>query len=143
MTRLLYVQGVPIWRNVVALRWIVQIVSAVVVLSTIALFLLNVAREIEARDIPFGFTFLDRAAQIPIGEAVIPYDPSDSYLYGLLVAGTQHDQGVGSGGHPGHGHRHPRRSGSLVAQLAAKPNSARLHRGLPQHSRLSSSCSSG
>ncbi len=87
MTRLLYVQGVPIWRNVVALRWIVQIVSAVVVLSTIALFLLNVAREIEARDIPFGFTFVNRAAQIPIGEAVIPYQPSDSYWYGLVVAG--------------------------------------------------------
>ena len=87
MTRLLYVQGVPIWRNVVALRWAVQVVSAVVVLSAIALFLLNVAREIEARDIPFGFTFLDRAAQIPIGEAVIPYQPSDSYLYGLIVAG--------------------------------------------------------
>ncbi|MCY3908485.1 MAG: ABC transporter permease subunit [Anaerolineaceae bacterium] len=87
MTRLLNVQGVPIWRNVVALRWAVQVVSAVVVLSAIALFLLNVAREIEARDIPFGFTFLDRAAQIPIGEAVIPYQPSDSYLYGLIVAG--------------------------------------------------------
>ncbi len=87
VTRLLYVQGVPIWRNVVALRWAVQVVSAVVVLSTIALFLLNVAREIEARDIPFGFSFLGRAAQIPIGEAVIPYDPSDSYLYGLIVAG--------------------------------------------------------
>ena len=87
MTRLLYVQGVPIWRNVVALRWAVQVVSAVVVLSTIALFLLNVAREIEARDIPFGFTFLNRAAQIPIGEAVIPYQPSDSYWYGLVVAG--------------------------------------------------------
>ncbi|MYA59889.1 MAG: ABC transporter permease subunit [Chloroflexi bacterium] len=86
VTRLLYVQGVPIWRNVVALRWAVQVISAVVVLSTIALFLLNVAREIEARDIPFGFSFLQRAAQIPIGEAVIPYDPSDSYLYGLIVA---------------------------------------------------------
>ena len=87
MTRLLYVQGVPIWRNVVALRWALQIVSAVVVLSVISFFLLNVAREIEARDIPFGFTFLNRAAQIPIGEAVIPYHPSDSYLYGLVVAG--------------------------------------------------------
>ena len=87
VTRLLYVQGVPIWRNVVALRWALQIVSAVVVLSAIGLFLLNVAREVEARDLPFGFTFLDRAAQIPIGEAIIPYQPSDSYLHGLVVAG--------------------------------------------------------
>ena len=87
VTRLLYVQGVPIWRNVIALRWALQIVSAVLVLSAIALFLLNVAREIEARDLPFGFSFLNRAAQIPIGEAIIPYQPSDSYLYGLAVAG--------------------------------------------------------
>ncbi len=86
VTRLLYVQGVPIWRNVIALRWALQIVSAVVVLSAIALFLLNVSREIEARDLPFGFSFLNRAAQIPIGEAIIPYQPSDSYLYGLAVA---------------------------------------------------------
>ncbi len=86
VTRLLYIQGVPIWRNVIALRWALQIVSAVVVLSAIALFLLNVAREIEARDLPFGFSFLDRAAQIPIGEAIIPYQPSDSYLHGLVVA---------------------------------------------------------
>ena len=86
VTRLLYVQGVPIWRNVIALRWALQIVSAVVVLSAIALFLLNVSREIEARDLPFGFSFLNRAAQIPIGEAIIPYEPSDSYLYGLGVA---------------------------------------------------------
>ena len=86
MTRLLYVQGVPIWRNVIALRWALQIVSAVLVLSAIALFLLNVAREIEARDLPFGFSFLNRAAQIPIGEAIIPYQPSDSYLHGLVVA---------------------------------------------------------
>ena len=86
VTRLLYVQGVPIWRNVIALRWALQIVSAVLVLSAIALFLLNVAREIEARDLPFGFSFLNRAAQIPIGEAIIPYQPSDSYLHGLVVA---------------------------------------------------------
>ena len=68
------------------LQWAVQIVSAVLVLSTLALFFTNVAREVEARDIPFGFGFLDRSAQIPIGESVIPYDPSDSYLYGFLVA---------------------------------------------------------
>ena len=86
VTRLLYVQGVPLWRNVVALRWALQVVSAVLVLSAIALFLLNVAREIEARDLPFGFSFLNRAAQIPIGETIIPYEPSDSYLHGLVVA---------------------------------------------------------
>ena len=86
VNQLLYVQGVPFWRNVVVLRWAVQIVSAVLVLAATAGFIGNVAREIDARDIPFGFSFLERAAQIPIGEAIIPYDPSDSYLYGLIVA---------------------------------------------------------
>ena len=86
MVTLLYVDGIPVWRNIVVLRWVVQIVSAVLVLSALAFFFVNVSREIEARDIPFGFSFLDRAAQIPIGETIIPYDPSNSYLYGFAAA---------------------------------------------------------
>ncbi|MCY4115201.1 MAG: ABC transporter permease subunit [Chloroflexi bacterium] len=86
MNRLLYVQGVPFWRNVVVLRWAVQIVSAILVIAVIAGFFGNVSREIAARDIPFGYGFLDREAQIPIGESIIGYHPSDSFAYGLLVA---------------------------------------------------------
>ena len=86
MLRVLYVDGIPLWRNVIVLRWVVQIVSAVLVLSVIAIFFVNVSGEIEAREIPFGFSFLDRAAQIPIGETIIPYDPSNSYLYGFAAA---------------------------------------------------------
>ncbi len=67
-------------------RWAVQIVSAIIVLSIVATFFVNIASEIEERDLPFGFSFLDRAAQIPIGESVIGYDPSNSYRYGILVA---------------------------------------------------------
>ena len=86
MKKLLYVQGIPLWRNVVVLRWVAQIVSAVLVVSALTLFFVNVSREIEAREIPAGFSFLDRAAQIPIGETIIPYHPSDSYLYGFAAA---------------------------------------------------------
>ena len=86
MNQLLYVQGVPFWRNVVVLRWTVQIVSAVLVIAVVAGFFINVSGEIAARDIPFGYGFLDREAQIPIGESVIGYHPSDSFAYGLLVA---------------------------------------------------------
>ena len=86
MLKLLYVDGIPVWRNIVVLRWVVQIVSAVLVLSAIGLSFVNVSREIEAREIPFGFSFLEREAQIPIGETIIPYDPSDTYLYGLVAA---------------------------------------------------------
>ena len=68
------------------LQWTLQIVSAVIVIFIISAFLFNVNREIQDRDIPFGFGFLDQSAQIPIGESVIDYHPSQSYLYGFGVA---------------------------------------------------------
>ena len=87
MRELLRYQGIPIWRNVVFLRFAVQIVSAVAVLTFITLFFLNLSNEIDERDIPFGFSFLDRSTGIPIGETLIRYTPEDSYLYTLFVAG--------------------------------------------------------
>ncbi len=86
MLQLLQYQGVPLWRNIVFLRFALQIVSAVAVLSFLAFFILNISREIDERNIPFGFGFLDRSTGIPIGETVIDYEPTDSYLYTLLVA---------------------------------------------------------
>ena len=86
MQRLLYPGGIPLWRNVVFIQWAVQIVSAIFVITIVSSFLFNVAYEIQDREIPFGFSFLDDAAQIPIGESLIHYDPSQSYLYGFGVA---------------------------------------------------------
>ncbi len=86
MINILYIQGIPFWRNIIVLRWTAQILSATVVLAIVSFFFINVAREIDDRDIPFGFSFLDRAAQIPIGESIIDYSPANSYLYGILVA---------------------------------------------------------
>ena len=63
-----------------------QIVSAIIIIAIVSGFIFNVANEIQDREIPFGFNFLDDAAQIPIGESVIHYDPSQSYLYGFGVA---------------------------------------------------------
>ncbi len=87
MRGLLQYQGVPLWRNVVVLQLTVQVVSAVVVLTFLALFFFNLSNEINQRSIPFGFSFLDRSTGIPIGETVIRYSPEDSYLYTLVVAG--------------------------------------------------------
>ncbi len=86
MQSILYPGGIPLWRNVVFIQWLVQIVSAVVVIAIVSGFIVNVANEIQDREIPFGFSFLDEAAQIPIGESVIHYEPSNSYLYGFTVA---------------------------------------------------------
>ena len=86
MRSILYPGGIPLWRNVVFIQWVVQIISAIVVIAIVSGFIFNVATEIQDREIPFGFNFLDDAAQIPIGESVIQYDPSQSYLYGFSVA---------------------------------------------------------
>ncbi len=86
MQSILYPGGIPLWRNVVFIQWAIQIVSAVVVIAIVSGFVVNVANEIQDREIPFGFSFLDEAAQIPIGESVIQYEPSNSYLYGFTVA---------------------------------------------------------
>ena len=86
MQSILYPGGIPLWRNVVFIQWVVQIISAIVVIAIVSGFIFNVANEIQDREIPFGFSFLDDAAQIPIGEGVIQYDPSQSYLYGFTVA---------------------------------------------------------
>ena len=87
MRELLRYQGIPVWRNVVVLRFALQTVSAVVVLAFVTFFFLNLSNEIDQRDIPFGFSFLDRSTGIPIGETLIRYSPEDSYLYTLIVAG--------------------------------------------------------
>ena len=84
--RLLQYQGIPLWRNVVFLRFALQIVSAVLVVSFIVFFFANIIREIDQRNIPFGFTFLDRSTGIPIGETLVDYTPEDSYRYTLFVA---------------------------------------------------------
>ena len=86
MQSILYPGGIPLWRNIVFIQWVAQIISAIIVIAIVSGFIFNVANEIQDREIPFGFSFLDDAAQIPIGESVIHYDPSQSYLYGFSVA---------------------------------------------------------
>ena len=86
--RILTYQDVPVWRHVQVIQWAVQIVSAVVSVTLVVWFLVNVGQAIDHRDIPYGFSFLSREYQTPIGEHFIPYESSDTFLYALLVAST-------------------------------------------------------
>ena len=45
----------------------------------------NTVHNLEVRRIATGFGFLDREAGLPIGETLIPYSPTDTYLRALLV----------------------------------------------------------
>ena len=85
LPRFLTRKGVPLWRDVVVLKWIAQILSAVLVVGFLAFFISNVLKAADARGLGLGYGFLDDAAGFPVAESVIPYDPSRSFGYALLV----------------------------------------------------------
>ena len=79
-------EGVPVWKHAHIVQWTLQIVSGVAVVALVVWFIANIGVAIDSRNIPFGFGFLDIEYQTPIGEHFIPYDPSNTYLYALVVA---------------------------------------------------------
>ena len=88
MTNILTYQGIPIWRHARVIQWAAQIVSGILVVFFVAWFFSNIYSAIHDRNIPFGFSFLDRSYQTPIGQHFLPYDKSDTFLYALGVAVT-------------------------------------------------------
>ncbi len=88
LPRLLTYEDIPVWRHARIIQWALQIVSGVVVVALVVWFFTNIGGAIESRDIPFGFDFLSREYQTPIGEHFIPYESSDTFGYALIVAIT-------------------------------------------------------
>ena len=79
-------QGIPVWRHLQLIQWAAQIVSGIVVVFLVAWFFTNIAQAVAERDIPYGFGFLSRAYQTPIGHHFLPYESSDTFLYAFGVA---------------------------------------------------------
>ena len=88
LSRILTYEDIPVWRHARIIEWSLQILSAVVVVALVVWFFSNIGRSIDDRDIPFGFNFLAREYQTPIGEHFIPYESSDTFRYALVVAIT-------------------------------------------------------
>ncbi len=88
LPRTLTYQGIPVWRHLLVIQWTTQIVSAIVVVALVVWFFANIGGAIQDRDIPYGFSFLSREYQTPIGDHLIPYESSDTFLYALFVATT-------------------------------------------------------
>ena len=85
LTRVFYRKGVPLWRDVVVLQWIAQILSAVLVLVFLWFFVSNVLRGAEVRGLSWSYSFLKEAAGFPISESVIPYDEAQTFGYAFIV----------------------------------------------------------
>ena len=88
VNRLVTYEGIPIWRHARVIEWALQVVSGVVIVALLIWFFSNIGSAVNDRDIPFGFNFLDREYQTPIGEHFIPYDSSDTFRYAMFVAIT-------------------------------------------------------
>ena len=86
MMRSLTYQGIPVWRHVQIIQWASQVISGIVVVGLVAWFFINIGSAIGERSIPYGFGFLNRAYQTPIGQHFLPYESSDTFLYALFVA---------------------------------------------------------
>ncbi len=79
-------QGIPIWRHALVIQWTAQILSGFLVVFLVAWFFFNIANAIDEREIPYGFSFLERAYQTPIGQHFLDYETSDTFLYAFAVA---------------------------------------------------------
>ncbi len=84
-TRFFYRKGVPLWRDVVVLQWIAQILSAVLVLGFMWFFVSNVLQAAEVRGLSWSYNFLRESAGFPISESIIPYDEARSFGYAFIV----------------------------------------------------------
>jgi general L-amino acid transport system permease protein len=85
ITRIFYRKGVPLWRDVVALQWVAQILSAVLVLGFLWFFISNVRRGAEARGLSWSYSFLSEAAGFPISESPLPYDASYPFARAFVI----------------------------------------------------------
>ena len=81
-------QGIPVWRHVQVIQWVTQILSGILVVVLVVWFFANIANAVQDREIPHGFSFLDREYQTPIGQHFLPYESSDSFLYAFAVGAT-------------------------------------------------------
>ena len=85
--RLTY-QGIPVWRHIQIIQWATQILSGILVVVLVVWFFANIGGAIQDRDIPYGFSFLDREYLTPIGQHFLPFKSSDTFLYAFIVAFT-------------------------------------------------------
>lgn len=67
-----------------ALAW--QVLILVLVIASIVAMLGNAQQALETRGVETGFDFLLREAGFPIGEGLLPYQSSDSYLRAFAAA---------------------------------------------------------
>ena len=77
--------AIPFWRDERVLRIGIQILFAVFAIGLSVWLVQNLITAATQRGLSLGFRFLKDSAGFPLGETVIPYNPSDSFAYAFLV----------------------------------------------------------
>ena len=85
ISRRLTYRGIPLWRDVRVLQATGQLVSVVLVVSVLVFFVANLISAADQRGFSLGFDFLGQEAGFPIGESVVEYEESDTFLYAFWV----------------------------------------------------------
>ena len=83
--RIFYRHGIPLWRDVVVLKWVAQIVSAILIIGFLVFFVSNILEAADARGLGLGYGFLSQAAGFPLPQSILPYDPSRAFGYAFLI----------------------------------------------------------
>ena len=76
---------IPFWRDERVLRVIAQVISSILVIGFIIFLVINFFEAAEQRGLSLSYDFLKEAAGFPISESLIPYDPSNSFLYAFWI----------------------------------------------------------
>ncbi|MBD2296109.1 ABC transporter permease subunit [Anabaena sphaerica FACHB-251] len=75
----------PIWRDYRFWQIAAQCMAVILALVIVAILGMNLNRNLQQLGIQFGFDFLQQQASFDIGETLINYKPTDSYILALWV----------------------------------------------------------
>ena len=75
----------PIWRDDRFWKIVFQLLAVAVVVTVLSIALTNMTRNLAIQGRNFNFAFLSQVSGFNIGESIIPFDRSKSYLYAFFV----------------------------------------------------------
>ncbi|MBK1987499.1 ABC transporter permease subunit [Sphaerospermopsis aphanizomenoides BCCUSP55] len=75
----------PIWRDYRFWQIATQFIAVILAIAIVAIVWMNLNRNLQQLGIKFGFDFLQQQASFDIGETLINYKPTDTYILALWV----------------------------------------------------------
>jgi general L-amino acid transport system permease protein len=84
-TLLLIFMKPSLWRDSRFWQIVAQIIAVIIIIIIVIILGINLNRNLQQLGLKFGFDFLKQQASFDIGETLISYQPTDTYILALLV----------------------------------------------------------